>query len=77
MLVSVNEQHVELLEQLLIFSKLCVSSSKKFHAYARPHLLQYRMSLINGDIPVYRNQYMMEGIDFAASFIRREVDDEP
>ena len=44
--------------------------------HARPHPLQYRMSLINGDIPVYRNQYMMEGIDFAASFIRWEVDDE-
>jgi hypothetical protein len=34
------------------------------------------MSLINSDIPVYRNEYMMEGIDFAASFIRWEVDDE-
>lgn len=41
---------------------------------AHPHLCS--MSLINGNIPIYGNQYVMEGSDFAALFVRREVGDE-
>lgn len=41
---------------------------------AHPHLCS--MSLINGDIPNYGNQYVMEDSDFAALFIRRELDDD-
>ena len=34
------------------------------------------MSLLNGVIPIYGNQYVMKGSDFAALFVRREVGDE-
>ena len=50
-----------------------IAFSSKFH---RPLAAHCSMSLINGDIPNYGNQYVMEDSDFAALFVRREVGDE-
>ena len=51
-----------------------MSSSPTFNCSPTPTFCS--MSLINGDIPIYGNQYVMEGSNFAALFVRREVGDE-